>query len=76
MHHQQDNVTWFTYDVSKTCRALAERAKRYSRDKLRKVPYGVGLAADSANQTGLAKLLNPAMALGGKMDDITVRAKP
>ena len=53
-------------------RALGERAKRYSRDKLRRVPYGVALAADSGNKSGLAKLANAAMALGGKLDDITV----
>jgi len=61
---------YFTVQV--VARALGERAKRYSRDKLRRVPYGVALAADSSDKRGLAKLASSAMALGGKLDDITV----
>jgi len=54
-------------------RALAERARRYSRDPLRKVPYGVALAeSQGGKRRGLGSLLKPTLALGGKPDDITV----
>lgn len=45
-------------------RALAERARRYSRDPLRKVPYGVALAESQAGKRrGLGSLLKPTLAL-------------
>jgi hypothetical protein len=46
-------------------RALAERARRYSRDPLRKVPYGVAMAESQGGNTkrGLGSLLKPALAL-------------
>jgi len=61
---------YFTVQV--VARALAERSKRFSRDKLRRVPYSVAMAANLGDKKGLAKLLNPAIAIGGKPDDITV----
>jgi hypothetical protein len=45
-------------------RALAERARRYSRDPLRKVPYGVALAeSQGGKRRGLGSLLKPTLAL-------------
>eukprot|EP00238_Polyblepharides_amylifera_P002783 CAMPEP_0196582184 /NCGR_PEP_ID=MMETSP1081-20130531/37901_1 /TAXON_ID=36882 /ORGANISM="Pyramimonas amylifera, Strain CCMP720" /LENGTH=379 /DNA_ID=CAMNT_0041902679 /DNA_START=179 /DNA_END=1318 /DNA_ORIENTATION=- len=60
-------------------RALAERARRYSRDPLRRVPYAVAFAQEQQEEDAGNKIAqffnksNPAN-LGGKPDDITVIA--
>jgi len=63
---------YFTAQV--VARALAERARRYSNDKLRMVPYATALAAENGQKKGLGSLVNQARAAGGKPDDITVVA--
>uniref|UniRef100_A0A7S0QYV8 Protein phosphatase n=1 Tax=Pyramimonas obovata TaxID=1411642 RepID=A0A7S0QYV8_9CHLO len=64
---------YFTAQV--VARALAERARRYSKDPLRMVPYAVALEAEGTGGGGpMSSVLNHARAVGGKPDDITVVA--